>query len=144
MPAATGSNDSYNPYCLHRSYSGPIQNIHNVLADFHANVQEEIKLFILGQYCNVAIPAPLWGLPKTRHISDGTFTERTAHKRTVHPPLHPTLQVGYCWINTVSPHPSARSAAQGNPRPIVVIVRTILRPYFYGTKTVQIKKPQVT
>ena len=30
-----------------------------------------------------------------RHIS-GQFT----------PPLHPTLQVSYCWINTVTPHPS--------------------------------------
>ena len=78
------------------------------------------------------------------YLKRGTFL--TAHSRNGRhisgqgtPPLYPTLPVSYCWMNTVTPHPHARSAAQGNQRHIVVIARHIQRLNFDGTKTAQIK-----
>ena len=54
------------------------------------------------------------GDTKGDYLKRGTFL--TAHSRNGRhisgqftPPLYPTIQVSYCWIYTVTPHPNARS-----------------------------------
>ena len=50
---------------------------------------------VLSRIAMIAMKTHHTGLHKTRHISDGTFTERTAHLRTGHPTTvpHPTSQL---------------------------------------------------
>ena len=86
--------------------------------------------------CVLSTVMVILGLPKTQHIwrhiygTDGTLADSAPHHCT--PP--------YQSANTVTPHPSARSVAQGNQRHIVAIARHIPRLNFDGTKTAQIKK----